>query len=120
MRLGPDTLTPIEMLVQEPDKRRIPALSRDQRPKVVQDVERVRPHVALDPARGGPGPRAARVARLHEARGGVEDAEGRGHRAVVEEGGGAGFVEGACERGDGVVVVCCKGGQWQEKGWEAR
>lgn len=97
------------MHIQKFHERLVPAPARDQRADVVHDVERVRPLVALRPARVRARPRAARVARLHEPGGVVEDRERRGERAGAEVRGVCVLAERGGEDGDGVVVVWANG-----------
>lgn len=66
----------VEVLVQERHEARVPAAVRDQAGHVLEDVERVDPHVTLRPALVLACPRAAHIARLHEPGVVVENAEG--------------------------------------------
>ena len=79
-------MPPVEVLVQELDKRRVPAPPPDQLRHVMHDVERVCPHVALRPARVLASPRPVSIARLHEAGLVVEDAERCGEGALAQLG----------------------------------
>lgn len=97
------------MHIQKFHERLVPAPERDQRADVVHDVERVRPLVALRPARVRARPRAARVARLHKPGVVVKDRERRGERTGAEVCGVCVFAEGGGEDRDGVVVVCANG-----------
>ena len=69
-------------------------------------IERIRPHVALCPALFLACPGAARVSCFHEACVGVEDGEGRDHRAVMEEGCVGRAVQERGKDRDSVVIVC--------------
>lgn len=93
------------MHIQELHERLVPAPALDQRADVVHDVERVRPLVALRPARVRARPRAARVARLHEPSVIVEDRERRGERTGAEVGGVCVLAECGGEHGYGVVII---------------
>lgn len=78
-------MTAIKVLVQERHETRVPSFAFDEARYVLDNVKGVDPLVALRPAGVFTRPHTAHVARLHEARVIVEDAEGVGERAVAEE-----------------------------------
>ena len=97
--------TAIEMLVQECDELRFSTPPLNELRHIMYHVERIRPHVALGPARGLARPRPARVARLHKARRVVEDREWRGERSSFEMRSIRVFAECGRKLGECVVVV---------------
>ena len=106
LKLAGFVLTAIEMLVQECDELRFSTPPLNELRHIMYHVERIRPHVALGPARSLARPRPARVARLHKARRVVEDRERRAEGPFAELGRPGVLGDCSCENGGGVVVVC--------------
>ena len=90
-------MSAVEMLVQELHKASIPTPSADQLFEILDDVERIRPHVALCPPGVLAGPCSVCVASLHEESLVVEHGEWCVEGAGAESLCVGGFVQEGCE-----------------------
>ena len=93
------------MLVQELDKRFVSTPPLNQRRHIMNNVERVRPHVTLGPSLVLTGPGATSIACLHETGGIVEYRERCGECAIAEECGVVGLAKRGSEDRHSVVII---------------